>query len=308
MHDNYFSFLDYRAAQRRLVKKFSRPRWLLVNTLAFVATMTGVWLFGNAWSGVLRSLGATTWSGVQSHPAVVFIGVLWSIGLAWMALHQYRRSAARRDRREEVIEDEMRALIHKHSDMDQQTLFDTHHQLEAEFEQEGQWFVALASFAVINALSWLISAFVSVGSSWPFQTTLPFALFFVGGIKAFLVWQQQRRDPDRRGWFVRLPLRHAAVYILGIAALALASMFRLMNYWDADYLIKLWSLLLLAQTGWNVILTPLIEHFTGKTKRAEFTEKPKPDERLMLADDGEILNPIADVWEDQDPRTLEQQL
>jgi hypothetical protein len=165
------------------------------------------------------------WQWADNFRGPVLIGVVWSLVLAVMALVQYRRSAAHKDRREEMIEAEMRGLLNQHPDVDQSTLFDTHRQLEAEFEEESQWFIALTSFAVINALSWLISALISSGSSWPWQTTLPLALFIIGGVKVFLAWQQQRHDRDRQNWFTRLPLRHAVVYVFGLVALGLAGGF-----------------------------------------------------------------------------------
>lgn len=48
MQTNYSTFLNYRAAQRRLAAKVARPHWLLLHVLTFVVTMTVIWPMAQA--------------------------------------------------------------------------------------------------------------------------------------------------------------------------------------------------------------------------------------------------------------------
>src|SRR5664279_1184305 len=101
MQDDYFSFLDIRAAQRRLGAKFSRPHGLMLHTLAFVTAMTVILAYGTAWN---------LWVYRENFALPTLVGAIWSLLLALHGLRHYRRSSAIVERRELAVEDEMRQL------------------------------------------------------------------------------------------------------------------------------------------------------------------------------------------------------
>ena len=280
MENHYGSFLDYRAAQRRLAAKFARPHGLMLHALIFVTTMTAIWAYGIAWK---------LWYYQNNYTLPVLVGAVWSVLLVVHALLHYRRSPARVERRDLAVEEEMRALIEKHAD-DDESLFAMHRGLEADLARQGRWSLALVAFAAVNAISWVVSAF-SIGSSWPFQMTLPIAVIVIGGISIFMSWQQQRQM-GRGDWFTRLPMRHIAAYLFGVVSLALAGTYRMINYWDVDTVIKGWSLVLMLHIVGMVVGWPLLQRVLPGERLA----KRKPPARLVLADDGEVLE-IAE----QDP-------
>lgn len=279
MQNDYLSFLNYRAAQRRLAAKFARPRWLMLHTLAFIVAMTAVWGYGIAWK---------LWYFQQNFQLPVLIGVVWSVLLVVQALVHYRNSAAMNEKRELAVEDEMRQFTQNNRDsLDHDSLFALHRNFEADLETQGRWSVTLLTFAVINFISWGVSAF-DVGTSWPFQMTLPLAIMTLGGVNLFLNWQH-RRQTDRKGWFVRLPLLHIVAYGAGVIVLGLAGMYRMINGWDANTLIKGWSIIVLLHIVFNVIVWPLLKGFVTRRQDSLQPEKRKPSARLVLSDDGEVL-------------------
>lgn len=283
MQDNYFGFLDYRAAQRRLAAKFQQPRALLLHTLAFIAAMSAVWAYGIGWR---------LWLYRDNFILPMLFGAGWSLLLAAHALLHYRRSAAMDERRELAVEDEMRQFIDQHGDgVDDETLFATHRQFEAGLERQARWSVSLTAFAIINALSWVVAS-INMGTSWAFQMTVPLAVLIIGGAQAFLNWQQQRWA-GRRSWFTRLPLRHIVAYAAGSLGLWIAGAFRMINHWDADHAVFVWGIVLLLHIVWSVAVWPFIQRVTGRSAQAEQPAKRKPArhvERLVLADDGEVLD------------------
>ena len=242
MQNDYLSFLNYRAAQRRLAARFARPRWLMLHTLAFIVAITAIWAYGTAWK---------LWHFQQNFQLPVLIGVVWSVILVLHALVHYRNSAAMNEKRELAVEDEMRQLTQDSDQVDHDSLFALHRKFEADLEAQGRWSVTLLAFAVINFISWGVSAF-NIGSSWPFQMTLPLAIMTLGGVNLFLNWQH-RRQTERSGWFVRLPLLHIVAYGAGVIALGIAGMYRMINYWDVDTLIKGWGIVVLLHILFNVI-------------------------------------------------------
>ena len=283
MQDNYASFLDYRAAQRQVAARFAHPRLLLVHVIAFVVSLTAVWAYGT---------GARLWNHYDNMILPTLIWGAWSLLLAGHAVRHFRRSAAMHTQRERAVEDEMREFIAKNRDVvDSDTLFDMHHTLENRLEREGRWSVALTAFALVNAISWTISL-TNPTSSWPFQTTLPFALMIVGGVQAYMIWQQQRAA-GRTTWFTRLPLWHIFAYPVGVIVLWALGAYRAINSWDADTLIQLWSLIVLAYVVWCVVFRPPL-----LALRARFTDTPPQDKRKLgrdvaLGQDGELVE-IAD--------------
>lgn len=293
MYDNYFSFLDYRAARRRLMKKFARPRWLAIQIALFIAGVMAVWGFGT---------GAGWWWEHHNLHIATIVGALWSGYLGIFAMIAYERSAARTIQREEAVEEEMRQIIEGQPNHDHTAFFDFHQHLEADLERQARWMTALTAFSLINLLSWGVSALLGYGSSWPFQMTPFVAVFVIGGVSLYLSWRQQRQqaanDERHLSWFARLPLRHTFIYVVGSFCLWIAGAFHMINYWDAQTLIAYWSVLLLAQTGWNVIIGPLSARFMGKAKRTASAEKAKHTDRLVLGDDGEVLD-IIDAESEQ---------
>ena len=279
MEDNYFTFLDYRAVRRRITARFVRPRWLMIHVILFVTTMTAVWAYMGA---------AQLWLWRDNFILPALVGTVWSMVLAVVSLVQYRQSAAVTTRREQAVEDEMRHFIADHGDSDHAELFDMHMQLERSLEQQGQWFTALTAFTLLNALSWGLSSF-NVGTSWPFQMTLPLAVIIIGGIKLLLGWQQENTAPDsHRGWFARLPLRHIFGYATGVLVLELIGMLRLANRWDVQTLQQGWGIVLVAHIVWSMLLWPVLQRWFP----AQATHKPKRslDHLMLLDDDGELAD------------------
>ena len=285
MAQDYLHFLEDRAAQRRLAARFARPRWLWLNTLLFVVVLTLIWEYGVATRIFLYR---------EFYDWPVFIGVIWSMVLALHGVIHYRRSAAVTEKRELAVEDEMRQFIEHHgAEADQSTLFEMHHSLEAELQQQSRWSLGLMAFGLVNALSWLVSSLISVGTSWPFQTTLPLAIAVIGGVSMFIHWQRQRRL-EGRNWFTRLPLGHIFAFFLGAVGLGLLGVFRLINSWDAENLIKLWGLIVVLHVVFAEAVLPVF----NTVKR--FVFRNQPDKRkpavpleLMIGDDGEVLD-LAD--------------
>jgi hypothetical protein len=280
MQNDYLSFLNYRAAQRRLAAKFARPRRLMLHTLAFIVVMTVIWAYGIAWE---------LWYFQQNFQLPVLVGVVWSVLLLLHALIHYRHSAAMSENRELAVEAEMRPFTQDNRDqLDNDSLFTLHRKFEADLEAQGRWSVTLLAFAVVNFISWGVSAF-NIGSSWPFQMTLPLAIMTLGGVNLFLNWQH-RRQTDRGGWFVRLPLLHLIAYGAGVIALGIAGMYRMINYWDVDTVIKGWGIVLLLHILLNVIVWPLMQRFLPENLLSTIPTKRKPPARLVLSDDGEVLD------------------
>ncbi|MCC7446535.1 MAG: hypothetical protein IT324_03915 [Anaerolineae bacterium] len=279
MQTNYSTFLNYRVAQRRLAAKFARPRWLILHTLTFVVTLLAVWAYGT---------GYRLWFYRDNFILPTLVGLVWSVLLAAHALFHYRRSAARAGQREHAVEEAMQAFIDQNGDsLDQPALFAMHQQLERDLESQGRWSTALAVFSLVNPVSWLVTA-LNMGTSWAFQMTGPLAVLSVGGISVYLLWQQQRQQ-GRDNWFVRLPLWHVALYGVGVLGLWLAGAYRAINYWDADTLIKGWGLVLLVHIVWSVAVQPLLRNVLPGLQR-EQAAKRKPAARLVLGDDGEVLD------------------
>jgi hypothetical protein len=295
MQDKYASYLDFRALQRRLATRFRRPRFLLLHTLIFITAMSATWYYGAAWR---------LWYHRDNYILPMVIGVIWSTVIAVQAIIHYRRSAANNERRELAVEDEMRQFIAAHGDeVDDQTLFEMHHQLNADLQKQSRWSVALLAFGVVNAASWALAAY-DMGTSWAFQMTLPLAVLILGGVNLFLAWQQQR-ESERSGWLARLPLRHMIAYGFGVVGLGLAAMFRMINPWDADNSIIVWGVIVLLHIIWSVLLQPVIQHFmSGESERPA---KRKTGSRLALADDGEVLDIIDANWESTESGTLKRQ-
>ncbi len=284
---HYTSFLDYRAAQRRLMAKFSDPHRLLLHTLAFVTAVT---------TFLAVSVPLRLWYDHNAFYIPAIVGTVWSVLLALHALIHYRRSAARAERRELAVEDEMRQLMESGS-LDDQALFDTHHSLESDLERQSRWSRGLVAFAGVNLLSWLVSD-LTVGTSWPYQMTLPIAVLVIGGFTAFSIWQQARRD-QRPAWLARLPVRHIVIYGMGAFVLGLLGMFRAINDRDATLLIVGWFVLVMLNIFWSVIAHPLIDAMMRRFQPQP--EKRKPDAQLVLADDGEVVE-IAEIEPEKSER------
>jgi hypothetical protein len=164
-----------------------------------------------------------------------------------------------------------------------------HQRLESGLEQQGQWFAALTAFALVNGVSWSVSS-LNIGTSWPFQVTLPLAVICIGGVKLLLGWQQQNAAPDsRRGWFARVPLRHIFGYASGMIALELVGMLRLANMWDIQKLQQVWGLALVAHIVWSVLLWPALQAWFRPRNVDRAVHKPKRSiDHLVLDDDGEF--------------------
>ena len=279
MQNNYASFLDYRATQRQLAARFARPRLLLLHVLAFIIVMTATWVYGNAWG---------LWFYRDNFIGPVLVGVVWSLVLAGHALVHYRHSAAIHAKRELAVEDEMRGLISRNGNaVNAASLFEMHRALESKLEGDGRWSLSLTAFALVNALSWTLSA-TNIGSSWPFQTTLPFAIMIVGGMLTYMSWQKQRED-GHESWFSRLPLRHLFAYPVGVILLWALGAYRAINYWDADNLIRLWGIVLGAHVLLDVVIRPGLRRITRLRSKVKRPAKRKAAERLVLADDGEVV-------------------
>ncbi len=285
MSEDYFSFLDARAAQRRLAARFAHPRWLLLNTLLFITVMMTIWAYGLAWR---------LWYYNLNYGIPVVVGAVWSVLLAIHGVVHYRRSAAMSEKRNLAVEEEMRRFIERNEGaLDQASLFETHRKLEAELQQQGRWSLALMAFSLVNALSWVISS-LNIGSSWPFQMTLPLAVFVIAGLGIFTTWQQQRQR-GQRDWFTRLPVRHIAAYLFGVLGLVLLGTFRMINSWDADTLIRYWTIVLALHIFVGEVVQPLLAHFAPGKQAAK--RKPAEPLELVMGDDGEVLDIV-----DQDDR------
>lgn len=279
MRSTYTGYLSYRAMQRRLSAQFADPRRLLLHALAFVVAVTVIWAYGIAWD---------LWRYWMNFAFPVSVGLVWSLLLAVHALFHYRRSAARADQVERAVEDAMRQLIDADAAPDDdQVLFDMHHSLQADLDHWGRQSRALLAFALVNLVSWAISA-VNMGTSWGFQMTLPLAVVIIGGVPLFLDWQARQQAQDKN-WFARLPLRHMIAYGVGIIGLWFAGAARMINPWDADTILKYWSILLPLHIVWNVIIQPVVQSFVPQKPQTAHGEKRKPASRLLLADDGEVF-------------------
>ena len=296
MQNNYAGFLEYRAAQRHLAAKFARPRMLLLHVLAFVVVMTATWVYGGAWG---------LWSFRDNFIAPVLVGLIWSLALAGHALLHYRRSAANPAQREQAVEDEMRRFIAQNTSItDAESLFEMHRSLESRLEAQARWSFSLGAFALVNAVSWAAGA-ANIGSSWPFQMTLIFAVVIIGSIQAYMLWQQQR-ETGRKNWFTRLPLWHVFAYLTGILVLALLGALRAINPWDVNTLAEWGLVLLLAHIAWSVVLQPVVLWLGGRQTKAKTPAKHKPGHAMTLGEDGELVDlpddsaaPDADAYVDE---------
>ncbi len=281
MPQDYLHFLEDRAAQRRLTARFSRPRWLWLNTLLFVTVMTVIWGCFIAFRLFFDPV---------NYYFPVLLGVIWSFVLALHSVIHYRRSAAVTEKRELAVEEEMRQFIEHHgAETDQASLFEMHHSLESELQDQSRWSLGLMVFGLVNALSWLVSA-PNVGSSWPFQTTLPLAIAVIGSISAFKVWQRQRQL-EEKSWFTRLPLRHIFIFCLGAVGLALLDVFQMINNWDAENLIVWWALVVVL----HIIAAEAVVPIFNGVKRFLFRNqhdkrKPAVPLELVIGDDGEVFD------------------
>ncbi len=277
MPDSYLDFLDQKAAQRRLLAKFAQPRLLLLHTIAFVGVVTGLW-----WviMPLLRWVPLTLFN----LPALAFFA--WSIVLAAHALLHYRRSSARTEARELVVEAEMRQLIEQHSgDLNDDALFAMHANLAGQLERHGWLSQGLTVFALVNAVSWF-GASLNLGTNWGYFLTLPTALILVGGVYGFRAWQHSRKTGGG-GIFARLPLRHLIVYALGVVLLAVSVSARMVNPWDADALVGIWTLAVLLHVVWS-LLAPVFSRASLEHQAQAGKRKQAP--RLALADDGELIS------------------
>ncbi|HVU12897.1 MAG TPA: hypothetical protein VHD90_16580 [Phototrophicaceae bacterium] len=275
IQDDYFSFLDYRAAQRRLAARFAHPRALTLHTLAFIVAVTTMLAYGVA---------VGWWYDPSNLLAPTVLGFIWSLLLLLHAVWHYRRSAASSERREVAVEEAMRQLIAQHEGgIDNEQRFTLHLSFEAALEQQGSWSGLLLAFAVVNAVSWGLSV-LNVGTSWPFQMTQPLAVLILGGGAFYVTWQRRRRE-GQRNWFTRIPVLHIALYAIGAPILALLGAYHAINYWDAQTLIGWWTLIVLAHILFAVVILPLIERLIPQREVA----KRKPSQRLMVGDDGELV-------------------
>lgn len=287
MFDNYFNFLDYRATQRRLAAKFAHPRGMLLHVMAFVTTMTLIWIYGLVWR---------LWFHRDNFIVPVIAAFVWSLFLALHALVHYRRSAAFVERRELAIEDEMRRFVEKNGDdIPHDTLFDIHQGLESDLVKQGRWSLALLAFSMVNVVSWAVSI-VDMGTSWGMQTVLPLAILIIGGVNLLMHWQHQRQT-NHKNWFVRLPLTHMIAYGFGVIGLWLLGAYRLINYWDGDRLMLIWGIVLLIHIVVNVVVLPLVKSVLPASNAVSQEIKRKPATRLMLTDDGEVLDTTEEVFE-----------
>lgn len=293
MPDNYLNFLDQRAAERRLAAKFSHPRLLMLHTVAFVGTVTLLWL---PFLAVMR---------IAPLPGVVFqnsslVFWVWSMLLATHALFHYRRSSARIEKRELVVESEMRQLIESGAEpLNDETLFTLHQRLSHDLEHKGWLSQALTVFALVNGASWFGAA-ISTGTTWGFQVTLPTALLLIGGVYGYRLWRHSRATAANH-WITRFPLVHLIVFLVGAVALALLGSLRMFNPWDGDMLVGGWTIFLLLHILWSVVLSPLLNRHAPSASDLDARLKRKHAERLMLSDDGEIVT--VDEIDAAQPRT-----
>ncbi len=279
IRDDYFSFLSYRAAQRRLAAKFAHPRNLTLHTLAFIVAITALLAYGVA---------ADWWYDRNNLVFPTSFGFLWSLALLLHAVWHYRHSAASALRREVVVEEEMRQMIASSAEpLDDQRLFDLHRLFETGLEREGSWSTILLVFAAINALSWGLSL-LNAGTSWPFQMTQPIAVVILGGGAVVAAWHRYRHASEDT-WFTRIPVRHIIAFVIGAPILMLLGAYHAINYWDAQILIGWWMIAVLAHIVLAEAVLPLIRRFMPKQ-----AAKRKRDsrQRLMLGDDGEITEVV----------------
>ncbi|MBL8120604.1 MAG: hypothetical protein JNJ78_23975 [Anaerolineae bacterium] len=300
MWENYADFLDYRATQRRLSARFSKPNRLLLHTLAFVVAMSAAW-------GYLIATLIWRESQAAAFTLPVTIGFVWSIGLALHALLHYRRSAANAQQREEAVEAEMRQFIANQAQpLEQAALFEMHQRFEADLERQSRWSVGLTAFALVNVFSWFASL-LNMGTSWGFQMTPILALIIIGGVQLFMAWTQGRQR--RSTLFTRLPLRHIFLYGIGTVLLGIASAFRMINHWDANNAVMVWGVVVLLHIIWSVLVQPFVQRVIPQLApaAAATAEKPKHGARLALADDGELVE-LDDLDDDDDsaPRAARQ--
>lgn len=285
MPEDYQTFLEQRDAERRLRAKFSQPRLLLLHTLAFVGAVTVLW-------GAIIPLLRWVPLGVFNPPALAFF--VWSIVLAAHAVIHYRRSSARSEARELVVEAEMRGFIESHANVAvDDDLFALHQSLSSDLARNGWLTEGLTVFALVNAASWF-GASLNLGTSWGYQLTLPIAVVLVGGVYGFRAWQHSRRNGGG-SFLARLPLHHIVVYGVGTLLLAVAGSARMINPWDVDTLMGGWTIVILMHILWSVALAPLFrraaQEHQGQVKQGG---KRKNADRLTLTDDGEIM-PIAET-------------
>lgn len=286
--NNYLEFLGQRAAERRLAKRFSQPRLLLLHTIAFVGVATALWASIAAW---LRWIPLTTYD----VPSLLLF--VWSVVLAAHALLHYRRSSAREEAREQVVEAEMRQLIATSVEpIDDESLFALHQRMSGELARKGWLTQALTVFALVNAVSWF-GASLTPGTSWGYQLTLPFALLLVGGVYGYQSWRHSRAT-GTNNWLTRFPLAHLFAFLAGSVVLAVLGAYRMVNGWDVNTLVSGWLILLVLHVVWSVVLAPLVNSLTSKQSDLDARLKRKPAERLMLSDDGEIV-PAVEATSEQ---------
>lgn len=286
--NNYLEFLDQRAAERRLAKRFSQPRLLLLHTIAFVGVATALWASIAAW---LRWVPLTTYD----VPSLLLFA--WSVVLAAHALLHYRRSSAREEAREQVVEAEMRQLIATSAEpIDDEALFALHQRMSGELARKGWLTQALTVFALVNAVSWF-GASLNLGTNWGYTLTLPIALVLVGGVYGYLSWRHDRTTGTNT-WVTRFPLAHALAFVAGSVVLSVLGAYRMVNGWDVNTLVGGWLILLLLHVIWAVVLAPLLNTLGADGSSLDARLKRKPAEQLMLSDDGEIV-PAVEATNEQ---------
>lgn len=282
--NNYLEFLDQRAAEQRLAKRFSQPRLLLLHTIAFVGVATVLWAAIIPW---------LVWVPLRTYdvPSLLLFG--WSVVLAAHALLHYRRSSAREEAREQVVEAEMRQLIANSTEpIDDESLFALHQRMSGELARKGWLTQALTVFALVNAVSWF-GASLNLGTNWGYTLTLPIALVLVGGVYGYQSWRHDRAT-GQVNWLTRFPLAHALAFVAGSVVLAVLGVYRMVNGWDVNTLVSGWLILLVLHVVWSVVLAPLVNSLTSKQSDLDARLKRKPAKRLMLSDDGEIV-PATEV-------------
>lgn len=166
MWNDYLTFLDYLELRRRVEKRLSRPRWLIIHSIIFVMAALGL---------MTRYLSLLGYSPYFIHPTVSYTLGAWSTVLLLHAAFVYRRAGVFGNAREQAIEAEMRACIDAdefYLNDEPHNLFRLHGLLDEDIRQRAGLQRPLFSFIILNLLIWALHVIIGPGSLVAWHGTL----------------------------------------------------------------------------------------------------------------------------------------
>jgi hypothetical protein len=172
MSNSYWTFLDYLELRRRVERRIWRGKWLLGNIVAFVLAAAVFSATSNAYA-----------YGYAVEPSTSYFMTFWSIGLALHGILTFFKSGAWIWRRNQAVEDEMRARLQNDESYmsdNPNHLFNLHKLLENNIGARSESVVMTTVFTIVNAIMWVSWTTLSTMSgSQPWQLTGIFAMLIL---------------------------------------------------------------------------------------------------------------------------------